>query len=169
MYLLSLLLLFIAQPCNQPALRLDHPLCQSSDFMLLKDKKMQAAFFQQRDSVLRVQYPGGNREPGEREIFVELTPAMLNQFLKDIDLTVLREKGEFEKEYYFKIAPKGYTDPAKCKDKIVVTYYPDECSYRIEIHNTFMVEDGWCTESQVSYGFKIEGKKIKGFSRNAAG
>jgi hypothetical protein len=140
--------------------------CDASGIMQLQNRKLQGDFFKQLDSVLLVQYPDGRRES---YIFVELTTVLLNNFLKDIDTLALAKTGMFEKEYHFKIAPKGYTDHGKCMDKISIRFSSADCSYIMTINNRFMVEDGWCTEHQVVYAFKIAEGKISKFWRNAAG
>lgn len=142
------------------------PPCKISDVLQLKNKKLQSDFFKQLDSIHRMQYPDGNPDSA---IFIDMTPKMLNQFLKDIDTAVLSKTGRFEKEYHFKIAPKGFTDPATCKDKITIEFYPGSCGYRIVIDNTFLVQPNWCTESEVSYYFKIRNGLIVDFGRQAAG
>jgi len=100
---------------------------------------------------------------------IDLNPTLLAQFLKDINQKALVNNGQFEKEYHFNIAPKGYSDPKTCKDKISIEFYPDKCGYRMVIWNTFLVETDWCTESQVIYSFEIRGDQIMDFHRNEAG
>jgi hypothetical protein len=80
----------------------------------------------------------------------------------------MRQK-RFAKTYHFNIAPKGYTDPEKCEDKIEVRFDEKNCSFQLFIYNTFLVEPDWCTESMVIYGFKLERGKIVDFWRQEAG
>lgn len=136
------------------------------DFMKLKNKKVQADFFSKLDSIRRVQYPDNNQETS---IMVDLTPEYLIKFLKDIDSDSLIRNNQFEKEYHFNIAPKDYTDPEFCKDKIAVSFDVENCSFRLNVYNTFLVEPDWCTESMVLYGFKIKNDKIVDFWRQEAG
>jgi len=140
--------------------------CSAVDFIKLENKGLQKSFFTQLDSIRKVQYPDNDQET---EIFVDLTPRLLNQFLKDINKDYLIKNGDFEKEYNFNISPPDYTDHIDCKDKIKIKYYPNSCSFRMEIHNTFLVPDNWCTESMVVYGFTIRDGKITDFGRNVAG
>lgn len=140
--------------------------CQAVDLMKLQNKELQNDFFKQLDSIRHIQYPNNDQET---EIMVDFTPAMLKQFLKDIDTATLSKTGRFEKEYYFNIAPKGYSDPKVCKDKISVEFDFATCTYRMVIWNSFLVEPNWCTEHQVVYGFTIKNNKIIDLERNEAG
>ena len=140
--------------------------CQALDLMKLQNKKIQDDFFKQLDSIRKVQYPDNDQET---EIMIDIDRKLLTQFLKDIDQPALTKNKSFEKEYHFNIAPKEYSDPKKCKDKISVEFYPENCGYRMVIWNTFLVEENWCTESQVIYSFDIQNDRITNFSRNLAG
>jgi hypothetical protein len=79
----------------------------------------------------------------------------------------LAKTGNFDKEYYFNIAPLQFSDSKKCKDKISITFYKETCSFILVIHNEFFAD--WCQESSVTYGFEINGDKISDFRRNVAG
>jgi len=136
------------------------------DFLKLKNKELQADFFSKLDSIRKVQYPDNDQETS---IMVDLTPEYLIKFLNDIDLDSLKVNKEFEEGYHFNIAPKDYTDPEVCKDKIAVSFEVENCSFRLNIYNTFLVEPNWCTESMVVYGFKIKNDKIVDFWRQEAG
>lgn len=144
----------------------DQKICQALNFMKLKNKSVQDNFFNHLDSIRKFQYPENNQET---EIMVDLNQMLLNQFLKDIKQVVFSKTGRFEKEYYFDIAPEGYRDNETCKDKISIEFNPKSCRYQMVIHNTFLVEPNWCTESQVIYSFEIKGDRIINFSRNEAG
>ncbi len=149
-------------------LQIDSTPCtaKANDFLKLKDKALQKEFFFMLDSIRKVQYPDNDQE---LTIMVDLTPEYLNKFLADLNNDSLRLKNTFEKEYHFNIAPKGYTDPKVCKDKIQITFDEEHCSFRMNIYNTFLVEPNWCTESTIVYTFKIEGDRIIDFGRNEAG
>ena len=173
MKLLLIIFFLFAVACKNvkgPTLKsdfnVDSVTCQRLDFLKLQDKKLQNIFFKQLDSTRHIQYPNNDQE---KEIMIDLNQKLLDQFLKDIDQTAFSKTGRFEKEYHFNIAPKGYSDPAICKDKISIEFYPENCSYRMMIWNTFLAEPDWCTESQVIYSFEIKGDKIAGFERNEAG
>ena len=137
-----------------------------SDFLKLNDKELQLDFFSNLDSIRKVQYPDNDQDT---LIMVDLTPEYLTMFLTDINSNSLMVNNQFEKEYHFDIAPKDYTDPEICKDKIAVSFDDKSCSFRLHIYNTFLVEPDWCTESMVVYGFKIENDKITDFWRQEAG
>ena len=140
--------------------------CSAIDFLSLKDEKLQTNFFTQLDSIRKAQYPNDDQE---NEIMIDITSALLNSFLNDIDQSVLSKTKGFAKEYHFNIAPKGYADPKKCKDKISIEFYQENCRYRMTIWNTFLVENDWCSEHQVIYGFEIKNGQIIDFERNEAG
>jgi hypothetical protein len=136
------------------------------DFLKLKDKELQVDFFSKLDSIRKVQYPDNDQETS---IMVDLTPEYLIKFLTDIDSDSLTANNQFEKEYHFNIAPKDYTDPEVCKDKIAVSFDVKNCSFRLNVYNTFLVEPDWCTESMVVYGFKISNGRIIDIWRQEAG
>ncbi|WP_196889877.1 hypothetical protein [Aureivirga sp. CE67] len=136
------------------------------DFLNLKDKELQEDFFSKLDSIRKVQYLNNDQDTS---IMVDLTPEYLIEFLADISLDSLTANKQFEKEYHFNIAPKEYTDPQICKDKIAVRFDAENCSFRLKIYNTFLVEPDWCTESMVVYGFKIKNDKIVDFWRQEVG
>ena len=137
-----------------------------SDFLRLQRKELQDDLLAKIDSTRKVQYPDNDQESS---IMVDLTAEYLTRFLNDIEIDTLTQNRRFEKEYHFNSAPEGYTDPAECKDKIVVSFDDQNCSFRLDIHNTFLVEPSWCTESLVVYGFKINSSKVTGFWRQEAG
>tara|TARA_R110001592_G_scaffold314900_2_gene590687 strand:- start:19 stop:597 length:579 start_codon:yes stop_codon:yes gene_type:complete len=136
------------------------------DFLKLDQQDLQTNLFVKIDSIRNVQYPDNDQET---TIMVDLAVEYLTRFLNDIDVDSLTENQQFEKEYHFNIAPKGYTDPVDCKDKIAVSFDDKNCSFRLNIYNTFLVEPNWCTESMVVYGFKIKNSTIKDFWRQEAG
>jgi hypothetical protein len=137
-----------------------------TDFLILKRKDLQIGLFAKIDSIRKVQYPDNDQETS---IMVDLTAEYLTRFLNDLDSDSLTKIQRFEKEYHFSIAPKGFTDPADCKDKIAVSLDEKDCSFRLNIYNTFLVEPNWCTESMVVYGFKIKNNRIIDFWRQEAG
>ena len=136
------------------------------DFLKLKDNELQTIFFSKLDSIRKVQYPDNNQEIS---IMVDLTPKYLNKFLSDIISDSLSTIKRYEKEYHFNIAPKDFTDPEICMDKITVNFDVEHCSFRLNVFNTFLVEPNWCKESKVVYGFKIKSGKIIDFWRQEAG
>lgn len=140
--------------------------CKALDFMKLQNKALQKKFFLQLDSIRNVQYPNSDQET---EIMVDINSNLLTQFLKDIDQTALSKNGRFEKEYHFNIAPKGFSDPKTCTDKISIEFYPEHCSYQMIIWNTFLVEPDWCSEHQIMYSFEIKDNRIINFRRDEAG
>lgn len=147
---------------NQPTICSSKP----TDFLNLEDNKLQSNLFEQIKSTRKEQYPNNDQETS---IMVDLTAEYLSRFLQDIDSDSLAANHRFEQEYHFNLAPKGYTDPPKCRDKITVTFDSENCSFRLVIYNTFLVEPDWCTESMVVYGFRIEEDSVVGLWRQEAG
>lgn len=137
-----------------------------SDFLKLNQQYLQTDLFVKIDSIRKVQYPENDQETS---IMVDLTAEYLTQFLNDIDVDSLAKNQQFDKKYHFNIAPEGFTDPTDCKDKIAVSFDDKDCSFRLNIYNTFLVEPNWCTESMVVYGFKIKNSRIIDFWRQEAG
>jgi hypothetical protein len=144
------------------------PHCDASitDFLRLTDVNMQAQLFAHMDSVRTIQYPDQDQETS---IMVDLTPEYLNKFLVDLNLDSFATHMHFEQEYHFHVAPKDFTDPPKCTDKISVRFDTVDCSFHLYVMNTFLVEPDWCTENMVVYGFKIEKDRILDFWRQEAG
>lgn len=134
------------------------------DFLKLTDKTIQADFFHKLDSIRKVQYPKNDQDTA---IFVDLTPKLMDIFIKDLNKDELNKTGSFEKEYNFNIAPPKYKDSKECIDKISLSFDKETCSFRLVIFNEFFAE--WCQESSVFYGFQINGDKILDFGRNEAG
>lgn len=137
-----------------------------TDFLELKNKDLQLDLFAKIDSIRKIQYPDNDQETS---IMIDLKAEYLIRFLNDIDIDSLTQNQRVEKEYHFDLAPEGFTDPADCKDKIKVSFDQKNCSIRLNIYNTFLVEPNWCTESMVVYDFKIKNDRIIDFSRQEAG
>ncbi len=141
-------------PCDKTAI----------DILILLDQKNQADFFHQLDSLRRSQYPDNDQDTA---IFFDITPKLLNRFLRDLNKDQLIKTGKFEKVYYFNIAPAGYKDSKKCTDKISLRFSKETCSFHITIFNEFFAE--WCQESTVSYIFQVKGNKISFLDRYETG
>lgn len=153
---------------NKGVIKIDSVTClvTAVDFLKLKELELQTQFFFKLDSIRKAHYPNNDQETS---IMVDLTSKYLNRFLADINENSLRLNKGYEKEYHFNIAPKGYTDPEICKDKIAITYNEKHCKFRLQIYNTFFVEPDWCTESMVVYEFEIKDNRIVYFWRNEVG
>jgi hypothetical protein len=166
--LIIILLLFTTatdfSATNPPIVLEPQSTCQPLDFMQLQNKELQDAFFHQRDSILKVQYPDNDQE---KEIFVDITRDMLTQFLRDIDTEALSKNGEFQNDYHFKIAPKEFSDLNQCEDMIYIRFFSEDCEFRMEIHNSFYAD--WCQEGMVVYHFTLQNGRLSSFWRNAAG
>lgn len=139
---------------------------KAADFIKLKKKNLQSTFFLKLDSIRKVQYPNNDQESS---IMVDITPEYLNDFLTTLNIDTLKSKHRFTKEYHFNVAPKGYTDPKLCKDKIEIVFDSKNCCFRLNIYNTFLVDSDWCTESMVVYVFQIINDTIVTFWRNEVG
>lgn len=137
---------------------------KASDVLYLKNPAIQKSFFRQLDSMLKIQYPNNDQE---KDIFVDLTPNMLNQFLSDLDTNVLIKNGAFDKSYHFNIAPPMYKDTKTCSDQITLEYDIHSNYFSIIISNRFFAE--WCQESAVRYFFILTKKKVILLDRTEAG
>lgn len=140
--------------------------CSSLDFIKLKEKDLQVSFWNNLDSIKKIQYPNNSQEV---DIMFDLTPQYLDNFIANINKDILEKNNHFEKEYFFNIAPKGYSDSTICIDKISITFDAQSCRFKIKIFNTFLIDSESCTESVVTYGFKIKNGNIIEFWRNEAG
>jgi hypothetical protein len=140
--------------------------CSSLDFIKLKDKQLQSFFFNELDSIKKIQYPNNDQEVN---IMIDITSDYLNQFLSNINEEMLEKEFYFDKDFFFNKAPKGYIDSKVCKDKISIEFDSFNCNFKLKIYNSFQVDSDWCTESVVVYGFKIQNDKIINFWRNEAG
>lgn len=141
--------------------------CSAKDFLLLRDKGVQADFFRQRDSVQKIQYPLDDQDKFNS---VDITSKMLQQFLKDIDINQLLKTDNFESSYFFNISPPQFKDSKKCKDVIKVQYFHSSCTFRLVIDNVYLVQDTDCIGgTQVMYSFKIINGRISDFGRDEAG
>jgi len=141
-------------------------ICSAVDFMKLSQKEIQITFFHNLDSIRKVQYPANDQENCNS---VDMTPYLLNDFLKSIDEEAFQKSGEFECVYNFNIACPDFTDSEICKDKISIKYFEKTCCFRLVIENIYMVEGDCIGGSQVVYGFDIQNDRIVNFSRQEAG
>ena len=137
---------------------------KASDILQLKLPVIQKSFFRQLDSMLKIQYPNNDQE---KDIFVDLKPNMLNQFLSDLDTNLLIKKGAFDKSYHFNIAPPMYKDTKTCSDQITLEYDVHSNYFSLIISNRFYAE--WCQESAVRYFFILTKKKVILLDRTEAG
>lgn len=149
-------------PCSPDTFLLTQT--KASDILNLKNPAIQKSFFRQLDSILKIQYPNNDQE---KDIFVDLTPKMLNQFLSDLDTNVLIKNGAFDKSYHFNIAPPMYKDTKACSDQITLEYDIHSNYFSLIIGNRFYAE--WCQESAVRYFFIITNKKVLLLDRTEAG
>lgn len=141
-----------------------HTQVRATDILYLNNPTLQKSFFSQLDSMLYSQYP---KQDQEKDIFVDLTPKMLEQFLRDLDTNQLIKTGSFEKSYHFNIAPPMYKDTKACSDQITLEYDPKSEQFFLIIGNRFYYE--WCQESSVRYNFTITQKGVRLIDRAEAG
>lgn len=137
---------------------------KASDILYLKNPTIQKSFFRQLDSMLKIQYPKNDQE---KDIFVDLTPKMLDQFLSDLDTNLLIKNGAFDKSYHFNIAPPMYKDTKTCSDQITLEYDVHSNYFSLIISNRFYAE--WCQESAVRYFFILTKNTIRIIGRSEAG
>lgn len=136
----------------------------AKDILYLNNPTLQSSFFSQLDSMLNIQYQNHDQE---KDIFVDLTPKMLEQFLRDLDTNQLIKTGAFEISYHFNIAPPKYKDTKACSDQITIEYDSKSKFFILTIGNRFYYE--WCQESSVRYTFTITQKGIRLIDRTEAG
>jgi hypothetical protein len=140
--------------------------CTAADLRRLDDPVLQRSFFSCLDSIRHVQYPDNDQDT---TLSVDISPAILTNFLKRVDYQALTREGGTEVELQFNIAPAGYTDPPVCTDKVMIRFLPEHCSFRMVIQSHFLVPPDWCHGAQVSYGFRIGAERILNFGRDEAG
>lgn len=173
---LSVIFVFICWSCQKTTREVENvsntvettKMCSLSgaDIMRLSDATYQKSFFAQLDSVKSWQYPEGITEDHQS---VDIWPEMLNSFLGDLNPDSLIKSQSYQKEYDFGMAPEGFTDPATCTDRIEISFDQKSCSFRMEIHHSFLVQPNWCTEHVVIYAFEITDMGVVNFYRNEAG
>lgn len=98
----------------------------------------------------------------EKLSFPQLTKDELIDFLKSVDMNLLKENGSFNKRYSFHSAPKVYEpDSEECPDMLQL--YVDEKSekYSLVQNNSFLVDKTiGCAESATVYLFAVENGKL---------
>ena len=168
-----LIILMIAFSCNRntskPNLTIESQAeknnvstCEASDIFALQEKSNEELFFRQLDSKIKTQYP-----VIDEKLSAEITPALLTEFLKELNLENLENNAGYQKKIPIKLTP------AKLKTKIETNtieliFFPQECSYRLSIL-TYYETDEFSDENSVSYSFKILNNKITDFERQEAG
>ena len=140
--------------------------CDAASLERLKNPVLFASFFHCVDSMRRVQYPNGEQDT---TLSVDITPAVMKEFLEKVDHALLSRSGEAEIDFHFGVAPTGYTDPPACRDKVSVSFNARSCHFRMVVFNTFLVPPDWCTEGTVVYGFMIGQDRVLDFYRDEAG
>lgn len=153
--------------------------CSVDDFLLLRKKDVQQDFFKKMDSIFVVQYP--NKK--DRENTINVTPEILNRYLKDINeqslrdsLVVFNDVTLANKEYNFKFIPKSFHQwkTSNYKNTIYIRYSPNHCSFGLYINYSCIIdfedeEDKVIEEHLIFYHFKIVNGKIVDFGRNEVG
>lgn len=94
-------------------------------------------------------------------IFGGVTKTILNDFFSHIDKDTFIRNLEFSKSYEFHRYPSAYKSNIDCGDAITLTYNEDEAIYRLEILNSFYVEDFGCSEHNSYYTFRIVNNRIE--------
>ena len=140
--------------------------CTAADFKRLGDPVIFRSFFNCVDSMRRAQYPLGDQDT---TLSVDISPGVMKEFVTGLDYSLLEKTGEAAMEFHFNVAPKGYTDPPACKDKVSVHFDPGSCRFRMVVYNTFLVPPNWCTEGTVVYAFTVGRNRVLDFYRDEAG
>ena len=139
--------------------------CNLKVFLSLKSKTLQADFFKKIDSVTAVQYPK------EKAQTVNITPAILNRYLNDIEKDLSQQSvGEMiaERTYHYKLVPPEFAKQASnAKNKIYISFYPKGCDFTLHLLYTYYLkEHDVVVESSVIYYFTIIDGKIANFGRD---
>ena len=140
--------------------------CDAASITRLLEPALFESFFHCVDSMRRVHYPDDDQDT---TIAVDLSPYMLEEFLRQVDYDEFQRIGECGVGFQFNIAPKGHRDPPACRDSVWVHFSPERCGFRMVVKSTFLVEPNWCIEHNVSYGFRIGKDRVVDFGRNEAG
>lgn len=153
--------------------------CSINDFLILKEKNIQQDFFKKIDSVFVIQYPN----PKDRESSINITPEILNKYLRDIDkqslkdsLVVFEDVTLANKEYHFKFIPKSFNQwkTSNYKNNIYIRHSAKDCSFSLYINYSCLIdfegdEDDVVEEHLIFYYFRIINGKIVDFGRNEVG
>ena len=139
--------------------------CNLKVFLSLKSKTLQADFFKKIDSVTAVQYPK------EKAQTVNITPAILNRYLNDIENNLSQQPIEeimAEKTYHYKLVPPEFAKQASnAKNKIYISFYPKGCDFTLHLlYSYYLKEHDVVVESSVIYHFTIIDGKIVNFGRD---
>ena len=139
--------------------------CKLKVFLSLKSKTLQADFFKKIDSVTAVQYPK------EKAQTVNITPAILNRYLNDIENNLSQQPIEeiiAEKTYHYKLVPPEFAKQASnAKNKIYISFYPKGCDFTLHLlYSYYLKEHDVVVESSVIYHFTIIDGKIVNFGRD---
>lgn len=140
--------------------------CQASNFAQFKQPKVQQQFFHLVDSFMKVHPLKINPEDCPPP---NLTSHWLNHFLKVLDLEQFSQTNDFIYYFDFNQACPGFRDSPDCKDRISVSFFPEDCVFRLVIENSFQVVGDCIGGSQTSYGFGLQQGRIVDFWRQAAG
>ena len=143
--------------------------CKIKNILLLKNKTLQAEFFRKIEATTAEQYAERNRDET-----VNITPAMLNKYLNDIENnlnTQVADTTTFERMYHYKLVPPEFAQQAsKEKNKIYIRFHPKGCDFSLYLlYSYYLKEHDVVVESSVIYYFTIINGKIANFGRDEAG
>ena len=159
-----LLLVFLCFTCQSITAQKAQE-CNLKVFLSLKSKTLQADFFKKIDSVTAVQYPK------EKAQTVNITPAILNKYLSDIEKDLSQQPIDeiiAERTYHYKLVPPEFAKQASnAKNKIYISFYPKGCDFTLHLlYSYYLKEHDVVVESSVIYHFTIIDGKIVNFGRD---
>ncbi|WP_334126806.1 hypothetical protein [Empedobacter brevis] len=136
--------------------------CKPEDILILTRKDMETEFFRKLDAVISKQYP----EEKEKQT-IDITPELLNQFLRDLNINTLKNDSVFQKKYGVKLTSEN-TETRNESNTMELMYFPQDCTYRLSVNNYYETNE-FSDERSVSYSFKIENGHVTAFRRQEAG
>lgn len=89
------------------------------------------------------------------------TKSILKDFFSNIDKDTLIQNLEYSKNYEFNRYPTEYKSDVTCDDTITLSYSEDEGIYRLNIENSFYVEEFGCSEHTCCYVFRVKDNQIE--------
>jgi hypothetical protein len=139
--------------------------CIAADFFDLKNTDLQTDFFAKLDAAYKAGIIENGGEVTADDVWQDITPEALQQFLGDAEKGGFAESKKFEKEYLSVATPSDSKNSANCMDRLSLSFDDSDCSFSLAIIDALLDSDNECTESMGSLVFKITDGKIVDFER----
>jgi hypothetical protein len=139
--------------------------CTAADFFDLKNKDLQTDFFAQLDAAYKAGIVENGGEVTADDVWQDITPEALQQFLGDAEKGGFAESKKFEKEYLSVTTPSNSKNSKSCMDRLSISFDDSACTFSLAIADATVDSDNECTESMSSLVFKITDGKILNFER----